>query len=207
MRYGPEFVHILLLLSVPVGMICCFLGYKAFKFVLGIFGFVAGLFIGNILVVTFFEFDGLVMWIIVIVGGILGAGLSVSLYFFGIFVTGAVAGGLLGSVISTEVTVEPIIVILVMGLIFGILALVVQKLIIIVSTALAGAWMAVSGGAYFLGGFNVFRFFQEPSSAWESFRGREVLLIGWLLLSGLGMLVQFRSRTREKRKSGKNNDG
>jgi len=205
MEYSPEFIHLLLLIAIPVGMVCCFLGYKAFKFVFGLLGFVGGLIVGSTLAVSF-NIEGVVMWIIVIAGGILGAGLSVGLYFFGIFVAGAVSGGLLGSLLSGQFTIEPLILILALGLVCGVAALIIQKPIIVVSTALVGAWLAVSGGAYFLGEFDAFNFFQNPSSALKEYEGKELLLIGWLILSGLGMLVQFRSRARSKKRSKEQNE-
>lgn len=197
MEYSPEFIHYLLLASIPIGMITCFWGYKAFKIVLGVLGFLGGLTAGYLLSVSF-GIQGILVWILLIVGGVIGAGLSVALYYFGIFMAGAVSGGLLGSLLSSQVKVEPLILILACGLALGIFALLIQKPIIVFSTALVGAWLAVSGGAYFFGGFDIFRFFQDPSSAWDKFPNREVVLIGWLLLSGIGMLVQFRSKSRSK---------
>jgi hypothetical protein len=207
MGVGLETIHVLWLLAVPVGMVCCFLGYRVFKFVLGIFGFFGGLVLGNLLAVTFLEFEGVVLWILILAMGVIGAGLAVGLYFFGIFIAGAVSGGLLGSIISSQLTLEPLIVIIALGLFSGILALLLQKVIIIVSTALVGSWMAVSGGAYFLGRFDPYRFLQNPSSVFDSFENKELLLVGWLLLAGLGMLVQFRARATEKKQDKRSNGG
>jgi len=205
MLIGPSLMKILLIASIPVGMVCCFLGYRTFRFVLGVLGFLGGMILGNIVSMAVFNFEGILFWVFIIAVGVLGAGLSIGLYFFGIFVAGAVIGGLAGSFFSPAVSVEPVIGSLVLGTLCGILALLIQKAVIVVSTSLLGAGMAIWGGMLLLGGPDAAAFFQDPVRTIGIVENREILLVGWLVLAGFGMLVQFRSRSRHP-DSGKNKD-
>jgi hypothetical protein len=143
-----------------------------------------------------------------LVGGIIGAVLVVAFYFIGIFLLGAWLGSLLGILLTGggESTVATVI-ILVLAVMGGIVALMLQKLMIILSTSLSGAWAIVSGVFHFLGGargpIQPFRYHPNlralrPMGAWGY-----VMLLCWILLGVAGMVVQYRiTREREPEGSG-----
>ena len=131
--------------SIIAGVIVCFWGYRIFKVVLGIAGFIAG-------AVLFYYFGAhytanmIVLMILAIFGGLIGASFSVAFYYIGLFLLGALAGWQLGFLIATAINIEFVIIIpIITAMIAGILACFLQKPVIIISTALIGAWSVVTG--------------------------------------------------------------
>ena len=128
------------------GVFSCFAGYRLFRFVLGLNGFIAGVF-----VTTSIMGPGSSKFAIVlaaIVGGVLGAVLMVAAYFVGV--------GLIGAALSALILNagwhalgrpgDPPVVVLVLVCVLGALAaLSVQRYVIIIGTALSGAWMMLLG--------------------------------------------------------------
>ncbi|MBN1660551.1 MAG: DUF4203 domain-containing protein [Anaerolineae bacterium] len=181
------------LILIAFGLLNCLAGYRIFRLLLGLYGLILGVIVGATIAgnVT----DGETVWVIVgaIAGGLVGAALFVLLYFVGVFLVGA-AGGVslvtfLGGMLSMEM---PTLVILIVAIAVGIIALIVQRAVLILATAFSGAWLAVSGVAALMTG-------AEP--AWvRLFRraaGGEVndysliVLGAWLVLGVLGAVVQF----------------
>jgi hypothetical protein len=179
--------------SIIVGIIVCFWGYRIFKVVLGIAGFIAG-------AVLFYHFGAqysanmIVLAILAIFGGMIGAALAVAFYYIGLFLLGALAGWQLGFLLATAVNIEFIIIIpIIAAVIAGILACFVQKPIIIISTALIGAWSVVTGGFYFFGsGIIPTDLFRDPFMLIDSLRETNpVVILAWIGLSIAGMIFQF----------------
>ena len=188
--------------SIIAGVIVCFRGYRIFKVMLGIAGFIAG-------AALFYHFGAhytvnmIVLVILAIFGGLIGASLSVAFYYIGLFLLGALAGWQLGFLISTAINIEFIIIIpIIAAVIIGIIACFVQRPIIIVSTALIGAWSVVTGGFYFFGtGIIPTDLFRDPFMLVESLRETNpVVILAWIALSLAGMIFQF--STSGQRKAG-----
>ena len=186
--------------SIIIGVIVCFWGYRIFKVVLGIAGFIAG-------AALFYHFGAhytanmIVLVILAIFGGLIGASLSVAFYYIGLFLLGALAGWQLGFLISTAINIEFVIIIpIIAAAIAGILACFVQRPIIIISTALIGAWSVVTGGFYFLGtGIIPVDLFRDPFMLVESLRETNpVVILAWIALSIAGMIFQFSCRGPRK---------
>lgn len=182
--------------SIIAGAIICFWGYRLFKVVLGIAGFIAG-------AVLFYHFGAqytanmVVLVILAIFGGMIGASLSMAFYYVGLFLLGALAGWQLGFLIATVVNIELVIIIPVAAaIIAGILACFFQKPIIIVATALIGAWSVVTGGFYFFGtGIIPTDLFRDPFMLIESLRETNpVVILAWIVLSIAGIIFQFSSK-------------
>lgn len=188
-------------LSIALGLLNCFFGYRIFKVLLGIYGFGLGMVVGFLVADTVAQ--GRVPWPVVgaVVGGVVGATLLVLLYFLGVFVVGAVAGALLANLVGTALGIPmPDLVILIVAAVVGIIALVLQRAAIILATAFSGAWGVVGGTALLLTGRTAF--LVNPLSrpqAWH--RPSSPLLVGglvlWLALGIAGAVVQFRT-TAEK---------
>jgi len=182
--------------SIIGGAIICFWGYRLFKVVLGLAGFIAG-------AALFYHFGAqytakmIVLVILAIFGGLIGASLSMAFYYVGLFLLGALAGWQLGFLIATAVNIEFVIIIpIIAAVIAGILACFFQKPIIIVATALIGAWSVVTGGFYFFGtGIIPTDLFRDPFMLVESLRDTNpVVILAWIVLSIAGIIFQFSSR-------------
>ncbi len=189
-------------LSTIFGVICCFWGFRIFKVMLGIIGFIIGAYFGAHLGAYFTGGFGFVAILLGLLGGIVGSSLVVALYFLGIFVLGAMGGWILGMMITGATGAGiSILIIAAIALAGGLLAVFAQKLILIVATSFVGAWYVVSGAFYFMGsGFDPMAVFRDPSDMIKYSGGPyNVILASWLLLGIAGMFFQYRSyRSRGK---------
>jgi len=203
MELGREALYLIALASIGLGVVYCFFGYRIFRIILGILGFIGGASVAAAVAFDIFGREQVVLIVAGLVGGIIGAVLMVVLYFIGIFLLGAWLGSLLGVLLTSggESTVATVI-ILVLAVIGGIVALMLQKLMIILSTALSGAWAIVSGVFHLVGGapgpVQAFQYQPNlralrPMGAWGY-----VMLLCWILLGIAGMVVQYKI-TRERK--------
>ena len=203
MELGREALYLIALASIGLGVVYCFFGYRIFRIILGILGFIGGASVAAAVAFDIFGREQVVLIVAGLVGGIIGAVLMVVLYFIGIFLLGAWLGSLLGVLLTGggESTVATVI-ILVLAVIGGIVALMLQKLMIILSTALSGAWAIVSGVFHLVGGapgpVQAFQYQPNlrtlrPMGAWGY-----VMLLCWILLGIAGMVVQYKI-TRERK--------
>jgi hypothetical protein len=116
----------------------------------------------------------------------------VAIYFVGVFLIGAILGGVLGIMLYTAAGSSPEpAVLVILAVIGGIIALVLQKFMIIVSTAFGGAWGVVAGIAYFTTGVI------DPTGFDRLARSGGahlfVIVLCWLVLGIVGVIVQYRS--------------
>jgi hypothetical protein len=190
MNLPPNVINIIVGLGIVIGAIQCFFGYRIFKVVLCLVGFILG---GSIAAsigyaVSHQESISLLAGLI---GGVIGAALMVTLYFVGVFLVGAFLGTILGTVFFTAAASNPNpAVLLIFAVVAGVIALFFQKFAIIVSTAFVGAWSVVTGIAYFAGLVdltNIERMFQPAGNRVY------VILLFWLVLGCLGAIMQYDS--------------
>jgi len=181
-----------------VGGLCsCFAGYRIFRFVLAFFGFVFGaLFVSSAMG------SDQTLWMIgaSLLGGLLGALILFAAYFVGVALIGAGMGAGLARVLWAAAGREPgIIPVVILAVLGAIGALWVQRHVIIVATAFAGAQTAVVGAAELMtrgattsrSTFHVYPFDPLPGTRWD--------LVAFVVLAALGLVVQL--RTSSKRKS------
>src|SRR5437660_5144429 len=121
------------------GAIACFAGYRLFRTVLAIYGFILGALMASSLMGST---NTIGMILAAIVGGVIGAVILTFAYFVGIALIGAGLGALVAHVAWTGLrpTDPPAVVIIVMAILGAIGATVLQRYIIIVGTAVVGAW-------------------------------------------------------------------
>ncbi len=178
--------------GVLMGLTQCFFGYRLFKVFLGLSGFIVGaILLGNIGWVIS-ENEGLAL-IAAVMGGVIGAGVSLFLYLVGIFIVGALMGGILGSTflnhaadqVAGMADVTEIVILLLMVVLGGILALFFQKLIIVASTASTGAWSAINGLAYFVTGSVGLEVERQSEAA-------ILITVCWLALAAVGLATQYK---------------
>ena len=177
---------------VVVGLVMCFRGYRAFRAVLGILGFTAGAWLGWSLAGA--VASGAVVWIAALVGGIVGAAIVTALYPVGLFVLGATAGWLVGSLVSAGGGAG-ILVPIAAAVLGGLLAFGFRKLIIIVSTAIAGSWHVIAGALCLMGRpIDPFGVYTSPGS-FARFSGGDttMLVVLWAALAAVGIAAQYRA--------------
>jgi Domain of unknown function (DUF4203) len=184
-----------------VGGLCsCFAGYRIFRWVLAFFGFVFGaLFVGAAMG------SDQTLWMIAawLVGGLIGAVILFAAYFVGVALIGAGIGAglamVLWAAVNREPGIWPVIILAVLG---AIGALAVQRHVIIVATAFAGAQTAVVGAAELVSGRNlaaagrqmvhVYPLDPLPNTRWD--------LIAFIVLGLVGLVIQLRTSTGKKSK-------
>lgn len=126
------------------GAVTCFAGYRLFRFVLAIWGFILGAAIGS----SMMGGDNAVAMLVAgLVGGIGGALALVFAYFVGVALVGAGLGAFVSHVAWGQIASAdpPAAVIIVASIVGAIGAMMLQRYVIIVGTAFAGAWMIIVG--------------------------------------------------------------
>jgi hypothetical protein len=132
------------LLLVVGGALACFAGYRLFRVVLAIFGFMFGAWIASSMMgVT----NTVGMLAAAILGGLAGALILVFAYFVGIALIGAGLGAAVAHVSWHQVASAdpPALVVIGCAILGAIGAMMLQRYVIIVSTAFVGAWTLVLG--------------------------------------------------------------
>jgi Domain of unknown function (DUF4203) len=125
------------------GLISCFFGFRLFKFVLAIFGFILGALAASS---VFGVSDTTAMVISAIVGGCVGALLLLAAYFIGVALVGAGVGALLANLLWNYVEGDPHPFIVILFSVAGaLLATWLQRYVIIFATAFGGAWTLLVG--------------------------------------------------------------
>ena len=175
------------------GVLACFLGYRVFRLVLAIYGFVLGA-----LVATSFLAPTETTWTLVtaIGGGVAGAAILILAYFVGVAFVGAAIAALLVHVIWTRIGGEPHPLIVVLACVLGALAsMSIQKHVIVVGTAFAGAWTALVGGLLLMGN-KAAQAAAAKGDVWLAYPldpapDQRWLLWAWLAIGAVGALVQW----------------
>jgi hypothetical protein len=127
------------------GVIACFFGYRLFRLVLAIFGFILG---GLAASSVFGESTTTAMVAAAVLGGLAGALLLLAAYFVGVALVGAGLGALTANLIWTRIPGDPHPLVVIFFAIAGaLLATWMQRYVIITSTAFGGAWTMILGAA------------------------------------------------------------
>lgn len=175
------------------GLLSCFAGYRLFRFVLGLYGFLVGAFVAT----SFMGTSNL--WALVVAavaGGMLGAVLMIVAYFMGVGLIGAGLAALLMNVIWRFVGGQPPTWLLVIVCVVGALgALSVVRHVVIFGTAIAGAWTLIVGGLALTGNQAALRA-AAAGDVWilyplDPMPGRWWVTAIWIGLSIAGVLVQL----------------
>ena len=176
------------------GALTCFAGYRLFTIVLGIYGFILGaLLASSMMGVT--NTGGMI--VAALVGGIGGALILVFAYFVGVALVGAGLGALVAHVGWGYVGTgdPPAVTVIVLSIVGAIGAMLLQRYVIIVSTAFGGAWTLIVGGLAAAAGRGAARL---PSTAdvWILYPltpapGQRWVPFAWVVLGLIGTGVQF----------------
>jgi len=184
------------------GIISCFAGYRVFRIVLGIYGFIIGALVASSAMGT--EHTA---WMIVgaIVGGVVGALVLIAAYFVGVALLGAGVGALAASLIWAGLGREPgAVVVIVFAIVGALAALALQRYVIIGATAFGGAWTIIVG-ALALEGNRVALDTSARNNVWLAYPtnpapGNYWILLVWIALGVAGVLVQLTLTAGKSRK-------
>ena len=127
------------------GALACFAGYRLFKIVLAIYGFILG---GAIASSTVGVTNATGQVLTALLGGLAGAVILVAAYFIGVALLGAGLGALVAHVSWNYFGAgdPPPALVIVLAIVGAIGAMFLQRYVIIVATAFGGAYTLIVGG-------------------------------------------------------------
>jgi hypothetical protein len=178
------------------GLVACLFGYRLFRLVLAIYGFVLGAMIAT----TFTGASSTVSLLLVaVVGGLVGALILNLAYFLGVVLLGAAIGAMIVTAIWGRggSGAEPHVLVVILFAVAGaVAAMLVQRYVIIVATAFGGAWTALVGGLTIAGSRAVQSAAASAGSVWVLYPldpapGRQWVPWVWLVLGLVGLVVQI----------------
>jgi len=173
------------------GVLDCFFGYRIFKITLAVLGGVIGVVFGQAAGAALGlgaggEIGGL------LVGGLLGAGLAWLLYVAAVFVAGFLFGATLGILLLANFNhMVALLSGLVIGVIGGFLAVKLQRVLIMLSTALFGAFRAMLALSYFTSRMDWLYYFQHPEQLPALIDNNAWMFPSILALAAVGVIAQF----------------
>jgi len=190
------------LVLVAGGIVTCFAGYRVFRVVLGIYGFIFGALFASSAMGTEHT-----MWMIgaALAGGVVGALILIAAYFVGVALLGAGIGALAASAIWASLGREPGALVVIAFSIAGALgALALQRYVIIGGTAFGGAWTIIVGGLALMGR-QVTLEAAARNNVWLVYPlnpapGQWWILVAWIVLGAAGVLVQLALPGNPKKK-------
>jgi len=176
------------------GLLSCFLGQRTFRIVLGLYGFVLGILVaGSIIGPAESGRD----YLILMAGGLAGSVALVLAYFIGVALLGAVFAALLVHAVMAQLGAEPGAMVVIACTVAGaLIALALQRYVIVVCTAFGGAWLLVMG-ALGLWHREAVTGLGDAAQGWLSYPlrpapGESWVVAVWLVLAIAGLFSQFR---------------
>jgi hypothetical protein len=179
------------------GLLACFAGYRLFRFVLAIFGFIAGALVAA-------SFAGaantFVLMVTLLVGGVVGAVVMVLAYFVAIGLVGAGLAAMLLNLGWRFVGGEPpTLVVVIVCVVGAVLALQTVRYVVIVGTAIGGSWTFAIGALALMGDPKALKAASAPN-VWvvypvDLLPPNRWVMIGWIVLATVGIVVQLKTTT------------
>jgi hypothetical protein len=177
------------------GALACFAGYRLFRLVLGLYGFVLGAMLASSVTgVT----NTVGMVAAALVGGMVGALILVFAYFVGIALVGAGLGALVTHLLWTRSAAgdPPALLVVGVSIVGAAAAMLLQRYVIILGTSFGGAWTLIVGVATSLGARLAARAAAAASDAWilyplDPAPGQRWVPVVWVILGAAGTAVQL----------------
>jgi hypothetical protein len=190
------------ILLVLGGALSCFAGYRLFKIVLGIYGFVLGAMLASS---TMGVTNSTGMIVASLVGGICGALLLMFAYFIGIALVGAGLGALVAHVAWSSLGRTgdpPAVAVVVLSIAGSVGAMFLQRYVIVVATAFGGAWTVIVGGLAIAGDRGAARA-ATAGDVWILYPtspapGQRWVPVAWIALGLIGTAVQLTTTARKR---------
>jgi hypothetical protein len=187
--------------AIAWGLLDCFLGYRVFKITLAVFGGLVGVVFGQAVGAALGlgpagEIGGLVA------GGLIGVALMYLLYLAAVFVAGFLFGATL--TIMLLANLHQMVALLsgcVAGLVAGFLAVKLQRVVLILATALLGAFRATVATCYFTEQLDWLFYYQQPQQIPALVGGHAWMLPAVLAGAAIGAAVQFGGGAPGRKKS------
>jgi len=182
------------------GAMACFAGYRLFRWVLGINGFILGALVATS---AMSASNTWTLAVSAIVGGLVGAILMIAAYFVGVAIVGAGVGAALVHFGWSMAHSEPPFWAVMVAAILGALgALAITRYMIIVGTAFGGAWMLILG-AMALTGDRAAAKAASAGNAWIVYPlnpapGVWWMWMAWFALGVVGALVQVFTKGKKR---------
>ena len=176
------------------GLLACFAGYRVFRVVLAIYGFILGALLASSVMGSEQTMPMVLAWI---AGGLAGALVLLVAYFAGVALLGAGLGAGAAHVLWAYFESEPELLVVIGFSIAGALAaLALQRYVIIVATAFGGAQTALVGAAALLGDgrtadaaaraiYRVYPLDPVPGTNWDATASLALGLIGLVVQLGV----------------------
>jgi len=182
------------------GAVSCFGGYRLFKLVLGIYGFILG---AGVASSAMGASNTAGMVVAALAGGFAGALILIFAYFIGIALVGAGLGALVVHVAWAYARTgdPPAVAVIVLAILGAIGAMLLQRYVIIFATAFGGAWTMILGGLAVAGDRAAAG--SARAGAWILYPmspalGARWVLIAWIVLGLAGSAVQLGMTGRKK---------
>jgi len=177
------------------GALSCFAGYRLFRLVLGIYGFILGAMLASS-VMGVSNTTGMI--VAATLGGIGGALVLVFAYFIGIGLVGAALGALVVAPVGwgyVGAGDPPPLVVIALSVLGAIGAMLLRRYVSIVATAFFGAWMVVVGGLAVAGQRGAARV-ASAADVWILYPltpapGQRWVPFAWIVLGLIGTGVQL----------------
>ena len=184
------------------GALSCFAGYRLFRSVLAIYGFVLGWSLAGSLVTVHGTLGSIVVGL---VGGIVGAFALVFAYFIAVGLIGAGLGAVVAHVGwgLNGAGDPPWVLIVVLAILGAIGAILLQRYVIAVATAFGGAWMIIIAGLAAAGNRGAQAAIDTHNWVLSPFATAAVagwIPIAWIALGLFGTTVQLGLTGRRKKK-------
>ena len=183
------------------GAVACFAGYRLFRVVLTIYGFILGAMIASS---TMGVSSTLGMVLAALLGGIVGALILVFAYFVGVGLVGAGLGALVAHVAWEYLRAgdPPVVAIIALAIVGAIAAMLLRRYVIVVATAFGGAWTMIVGGLALAGDGGAARA-TTSGDVWILYPmtpapAQRWVPIAWVLLGLVGTGVQLGVTARKR---------
>jgi hypothetical protein len=182
------------------GVLSCFAGYRIFRIVLGIYGFILGALLASSAMGTDQTF-----WMIVAAlgGGLVGALILIMAYFVGVALVGAGIGAFAANLIWSGIGREPHLFIVILFSISGALgALALQRYVVIGATSFGGAWTMIVGAMALLGSRAAEA--ATKNDVWLAYPldpapGETWVIFVWIALGLAGVIAQMAFTAKDKK--------
>jgi Domain of unknown function (DUF4203) len=175
------------------GTISCFVGYRLFRTVLAIFGFIVGGLVASSILGVSNTTLLLGAWV---VGGLVGALILIFAYFLGVALAGASIGAAVANLMFSIGNRDPRVMVVVLCSVIGAIAsMYLQRYFIIVFTAFGGAWTMIVGAMALVGNRAALNA-AATGDVWVAYPlnpapGQQGVVIVWIVLSLIGAGVQL----------------
>lgn len=189
--FEPELYPWISLAAIAWGLLDCFFGYRVFKVTVALVGALAGGLLAQAAVLAL-GFDSTVELAALFVGALGGAALAFLLYLAAVFVAGFGFGATLAVLLLAHFNhMVALLVAIVTGVIGGVAAVKLQKVLIVLATALLGSFRALVAVTYFTAGLDWVYYYRQPQQFPALIDGNGWMFPAILVLAAVGAMAQF----------------